>query len=73
MKKMLFVLALCALSSIACVTGPDSGAVGDGNAGHNDDDRDRSCCKECTHKSKPCGDTCISRDKSCHTDGGCAC
>jgi hypothetical protein len=23
------------------------------------------CCKVCT-KGKPCGDTCISQDKTCH-------
>ncbi|WP_156372596.1 hypothetical protein [Deinococcus sp. Leaf326] len=31
-----------------------------------------TCCKICRN-SKPCGDTCISYDKTCHTPGGCAC
>jgi hypothetical protein len=30
------------------------------------------CCKVCT-KGKPCGDTCISQDKTCHVGPGCAC
>jgi hypothetical protein len=32
----------------------------------------RPCCKICT-KGKACGDTCISRDKTCHKPPGCAC
>lgn len=39
-------------------------------------DRDREkpveCCKVCT-KGKPCGDTCIDRDKECRVGAGCAC
>jgi hypothetical protein len=30
------------------------------------------CCKVCT-KGKPCGDTCIAQDKTCHVGSGCAC
>jgi hypothetical protein len=30
------------------------------------------CCKVCT-KGKPCGDACISQDKTCHVGPGCAC
>jgi hypothetical protein len=30
------------------------------------------CCKIC-HKGKACGDTCISRDDTCHVGQGCAC
>lgn len=30
------------------------------------------CCKFC-RTGKPCGDTCISRDKDCHVGPGCAC
>lgn len=30
------------------------------------------CCKVCT-KGKPCGDTCIAQDKTCHVGPGCAC
>lgn len=31
-----------------------------------------ACCKICS-KGKACGNSCISRDKSCHIQGGCAC
>lgn len=31
-----------------------------------------ACCKVCTI-GKACGDTCISRDKTCHVGQGCAC
>jgi hypothetical protein len=31
-----------------------------------------SCCKVCT-VGKACGNTCISRDKTCHVGLGCAC
>lgn len=31
-----------------------------------------SCCKVCT-TGKPCGDTCISKDDTCHVGPGCAC
>jgi len=31
-----------------------------------------ACCKVC-RTSKPCGDSCISRDKTCHKGPGCAC
>jgi hypothetical protein len=30
------------------------------------------CCKVCT-KGKPCGDTCIAKNKVCHVGPGCAC
>jgi competence protein ComEC len=30
------------------------------------------CCKRCT-KGQPCGDTCISMNKTCHVGPGCAC
>ena len=33
---------------------------------------DSRCCKVCT-KGKPCGDTCIAQDKTCHVGPGCAC
>jgi len=32
----------------------------------------RFCCKRCS-KGKPCGNTCISRSKTCHVGRGCAC
>ncbi|MFZ5961529.1 hypothetical protein ACOXXX_01130 [Thalassococcus sp. BH17M4-6] len=31
-----------------------------------------ACCKTC-RKGKACGDSCISRNKSCHKGVGCAC
>ncbi|RKI09809.1 hypothetical protein D7Y15_23205 [Corallococcus sp. AB030] len=31
------------------------------------------CCKYCGSDSKPCGDSCISLDKTCHKGPGCAC
>lgn len=31
-----------------------------------------ACCMTCK-KGKPCGDSCISRDKTCHKGPGCAC
>jgi hypothetical protein len=34
--------------------------------------RESRCCKVCT-KGKPCGDTCIAQDKTCHVGPGCAC
>lgn len=32
----------------------------------------RECCKIC-RKSKACGDSCISREKTCRKGPGCAC
>jgi len=32
----------------------------------------QSCCKICS-VGKACGNTCISRDKTCHVGPGCAC
>jgi hypothetical protein len=32
----------------------------------------QACCKVCT-VGKACGNTCISRDKTCHVGAGCAC
>ena len=32
----------------------------------------QACCKICS-RGKACGDTCISRDKTCHVGPGCAC
>jgi hypothetical protein len=70
MKQTLIILSFIALSSIACLTGPDSGGGGGGGGDWNGGG---ACCKECGHNSQPCGDTCISNDKTCHTSGGCAC
>ncbi len=32
-----------------------------------------ACCKHCGSTSQACGDTCISKTKTCHTAPGCAC
>lgn len=32
----------------------------------------QGCCKYCS-AGKPCGDSCISRDKTCRVGRGCAC
>jgi hypothetical protein len=32
----------------------------------------QQCCKICS-AGKACGDTCISRDKTCRVGAGCAC
>jgi hypothetical protein len=32
----------------------------------------QQCCKIC-HQGKACGDTCISRQDTCHVGQGCAC
>ena len=32
----------------------------------------RACCKYCS-TGKPCGNTCIARNKTCHVGPGCAC
>jgi len=32
----------------------------------------RTCCKRCT-TGKPCGDSCIARNKTCRVGAGCAC
>lgn len=32
----------------------------------------KHCCKRCS-KGQPCGNSCISWSKTCHTVGGCAC
>ncbi len=34
--------------------------------------RTRSCCKYCS-RGQPCGDSCISKSKTCHKPRGCAC
>jgi len=35
-------------------------------------DAQPTCCKVCS-KGKACGDSCISKDKTCHQQLGCAC
>jgi len=38
-----------------------------------DDGSGALCCKHCGPSSQPCGDSCISRSKTCHKGRGCAC
>jgi hypothetical protein len=33
----------------------------------------RRCCKYCSERSQPCGDSCISLSKICRKGPGCAC
>ena len=47
----------------------DSGSTSESNDESSSSDR---CCRKCV-KGKPCGDSCISRDKECHKPPGCAC
>lgn len=54
------ILAAVALALIAPVT-----AAGPVCAGE-------VCCKRCK-AGKPCGDSCIARDKACDKPKGCAC
>ena len=32
-----------------------------------------AACRKICRVGKPCGNTCIARDKTCHRSGGCAC
>lgn len=61
MKVLLGALALSALS----LTGTAAPICSTAFASE-------ACCKVCK-KGKACGDSCISRDKTCHKGKGCAC
>lgn len=50
-------------------TNGESSSNVNGDSGSSNSDR---CCRKCV-KGKPCGDSCISRDKKCHKPPGCAC
>lgn len=45
----------------------------EGRSTEPDSRRPGVCCKVCSARSKPCGDSCISRSKTCHKGPGCAC
>lgn len=49
--------------------GSSGGGSGSGSSG---DGGSQSCCRVCT-TGKACGDSCISRDSTCHIGAGCAC
>jgi len=40
--------------------------------GTGDEVREAACCKRCS-TGKPCGNSCISRSKTCRVGPGCAC
>ncbi len=61
--RWLIIVTLAALS-----TSLSSG----GCAAASNDPTAPKCCKVCT-TGKPCGDTCIAKNLTCHTAGGCAC
>lgn len=56
------VFALIALLCAACPEDDNTSASGG-----------PGCCKVCGNDAKPCGDSCIAREKDCHKVGGCAC
>jgi hypothetical protein len=37
------------------------------------DSTSAECCRTCSSASKPCGDSCISKDSTCNQEPGCAC
>ncbi len=53
------------------VTNPSS-VLEDLRGGPYDTQIAQRCCKVCS-KGKPCGNTCIARNKTCHKGPGCAC
>ena len=62
MKKIVFLLAAALLTAAPSPFQPCGGAAV-AQAG---------CCQRCS-AGKACGDSCISRDKTCHKGKGCAC
>lgn len=60
---MKIILAALALSA-ASLTGAAAPICGTAYA--------EGCCKVCT-KGKACGNSCISKEKTCHQPKGCAC
>lgn len=42
------------------------------SASQEGEDWDQACCRICS-KGKACGDTCISKEKTCEESRGCAC
>lgn len=68
MRKL---IPLLALAFLAVAPGPSSAAVTPG-ATCSISDGQQTCCKRC-RKGKPCGDTCIARNRTCNTPRGCAC
>ncbi len=72
--KILSVLALAVLlSAPAAMAGPDGQAAPSLNTVLETlAPQQVYCCVTC-RKGKPCGDSCISRDKTCHQPPGCAC
>lgn len=67
MKKMAFLLAAAFLTAAPATFVPCGGGAAVAAEGFA-----RGCCKRCS-AGKACGDSCISRDKTCHKGKGCAC
>lgn len=60
--RLVPVLAMLLLTASVPVTTACATTTGDG----------KGCCRVC-RTGKPCGDSCIARDKNCTKSGGCAC
>jgi hypothetical protein len=85
MRAWVFVSLLCAVTAVSADVGQGSSTqpIHRSITFHsvssplhallnNEQGTDSKCCKVCT-KGKPCGDTCIAQDKTCHVGPGCAC
>ena len=66
MRNTLFLLMMCVLPAASCHLSLDSDSSASISC------TAARCCKVC-RKGKACGNSCISRDKSCHQPRGCAC
>lgn len=63
-----FILALAILIAAPALAAPTAGPM----TAPPDQATPAACCKVCT-KGKPCGNSCIARDRTCHQPPGCAC
>lgn len=61
LRKMFVAMALIGMTSVTSAA-PLCASVETGYA----------CCKKCK-SGKPCGDSCIGKDKACDKPKGCAC
>jgi hypothetical protein len=65
MKTIALLISAAALALGPASFDPCGGAAAAAAGGY-------ACCKVC-RAGKACGDSCISRDKTCHKGKGCAC
>ncbi len=67
-------VGVCVIGFVVSLTAGGLGPIAAGAAQLDPADPDPApvCCKVC-RKGKPCGDTCIARDKACTAAPGCAC